>query len=119
MSIDTEPAAIDDDVKTLAEMRRRHQIAVGQYDTLGNTGLLRAIALTEFPDLLDIAERGLAARHELEATAGLSIRAHAVRELHAPEDTGGGLLLCRTCSTWLFVIWPCPTLQLLDGLAAP
>lgn len=53
---------------------------------------------------------------------GLSIRAAAVRELHAAEYIGGGLIVCMYCTllrTKSFVIYPCRTLQLLDGLAAP
>ena len=109
-----------DDLNTATEMRRRHGIAVGQYDTLGNTGLLRAIALTEFPDLLAIAERGIAARLQLEAQADLAIRAQDVRRLHPADDLGAGLIVCAHCSYGIHLVrWPCPTTQALDGIEAP
>lgn len=113
MSTDTTLGA---DANAVTVLHKRLGSAIRSNQELGVTGPLRAFALVDAPRLVAIAARGVAARVQF---AGLAIRAAAVRDLHAPEDRGGGLLLCRTCSTWLFVLWPCPTMQALDGLEAP
>lgn len=114
MSTGTKATA--EDAATLAVLNERLKSAVKSEQERGVIGPMRAFVLVDAPRLAGIASRGLVARLAFD---GLAIRAAAVRELHAPEDIGGGLVLCQACSTWLFVLWPCPTLQLLDGLDAP
>jgi hypothetical protein len=47
-------------------------------------------------------------------------RCAQVRALHDVIDVGGGLLICEECCRGgVRVIWPCPTLQLLDDMPAP
>jgi len=46
-------------------------------------------------------------------------RCAQVRALHDVIDVGGGLLVCEECSRGgIRVIWPCPTLRLLDDMPA-
>lgn len=74
----------------------------------------------DVPALIELARSGLLARKLIEQHGGWARRLEHLREMHGPEDRGGGLIVCLECSRpFERVLWPCPTMQVLDGMPAP
>lgn len=74
----------------------------------------------DVPALIALARSGLLARMLIAQHDGWARRLERVRELHGPEDRGGGLIVCLECSRpFEQVLWPCQTSQRLDGMPAP
>lgn len=74
----------------------------------------------DVPELIAIARAGLLAQNLVEQHAGWARRLEMVRQLHEPVDRGGGLLVCQECTRpFATALWPCTTLQVLDGMPAP
>lgn len=70
--------------------------------------------------LIRVARAGVLARMLVEQHDGWARRLELVRQLHEPIDRGGGLIVCLTCSRPFEVaLWPCETLQVLDGMPEP
>lgn len=81
--------------------------------------LLRESA-ADIPQLIAAARAGLLARTLIEQHDGWARRLEMVRQLHGPEDRGGGLIVCIECSRpFRHELWPCPTMCALDGMPAP
>lgn len=71
----------------------------------------------DVPELIALARNGLLAQNLVEQHAGWARRLDLVRQLHEPVDRGGGLLICQACSRpFEKALWPCETLQVLDGM---
>ena len=82
-------------------------------------GPIRESAI-DVPALVALARAGLRAQLLIEQHDGWSRRLQQVRELHGPEDRGGGLIVCLECSRpFRHELWPCRTMQMLDGMPEP
>jgi hypothetical protein len=117
---DATPATAED-VQALEELGGHYDRAIATNNTKGSVGHLRAFGIGQVPQLFAIALRGVQARVQLDALAGLSIRVEIARGLHSADDRGAGLIVCSHCSRFRHrpILFPCPTLQALDGLEAP
>ncbi|QOR55800.1 MAG: hypothetical protein YHS30scaffold324_32 [Catenulispora phage 69_17] len=74
----------------------------------------------DVPALIALARSGLLARMLVAQHDGWARRLDRVRELHAAEDRGGGLIVCLECSRpFETALWPCRTLQYLDAMPPP
>lgn len=74
----------------------------------------------DVPALIALARAGLLARMLVEQHDGWARRLERVRELHGPEDRGGGQLVCQECTRpFATALWPCLTMQILDGMPEP
>lgn len=115
------PAADAAFLAAAEERAQRVALLVGQqpgswYRVLGP---IRDSAADVAP-LITVARAGLLARTLVEQHDGWATRLERVRELHGPEDRGGGLLVCQECTRpFATALWPCPTMQLLDGMPEP
>lgn len=70
--------------------------------------------------LIVVARAGLRAQVLIEQHDGWAQRLEIVRQLHGPEDRGGGLLVCLECTRpFAVALWPCTTMQVLDGMPPP
>ena len=70
--------------------------------------------------LIKVARAGVLARMLVEQHDGWARRLERVRQLHEPVDRGGGLLVCQHCTRpFATALWPCETLQILDGMPEP
>lgn len=70
--------------------------------------------------LIRVARAGVLARTLVEQHDGWARRLERVRELHGAEDRGGGLIVCIECSRpFATALWPCLTMQVLDGMPEP
>lgn len=107
----------------LAEAERRYQRAATITNARSTGGLLLGpirSSAADVPDLVALARDGLLARMLVAQHEGWARRLERVRELHNPEDRGGGLLVCLECSRpFQAALWPCTTMQLLDGMPPP
>lgn len=66
--------------------------------------------------LIKVARAGVLARMLIEQHDGWARRLERVRQLHGPEDRGGGLIVCLECSRpFRHELWPCLTMRVLDG----
>lgn len=104
-----------------AELRaERAQLAVGARPGGGlGLGPIRESA-GDVPALIRLARDGLLARTLVEQHDGWARRLERVRQLHEAQDRGGGLLVCQECSRPFEVaLWPCLTMQILDGMPEP
>lgn len=71
----------------------------------------------DIPELIALARAGLLAQTLIEQHAGWAQRLERVRQLHESVDRGGGLLVCQECTRpFATALWPCPTVQVLDGM---
>ena len=74
----------------------------------------------DVPELIALARAGLLAQTLIEQHDGWARRLERVRQLHDPVDRGGGLLVCQHCTRpFATALWPCTTLQVLDGMPEP
>lgn len=74
----------------------------------------------DVPELIAIARAGLLAQKLIEQHDGWARRLERVRQLHDAVDRGGGLLVCQHCTRpFATALWPCETLQILDGMPEP
>lgn len=70
--------------------------------------------------LIAAARSGLRARILIKQHDGWARRLDLVRQLHEATDRGAGLLVCQECSRpFATALWPCLTLQVLDGMPPP
>lgn len=94
----------------------RAQLSAGWQPGAGlGLGPVRESA-ADVPELIELARAGLLARSLVQQHDGWARRLELVRELHGPEDRGGGLIVCIECSRpFERVLWPCPTMLVLDG----
>lgn len=101
---------------------RAHRVALlvdAQPDGSLGLGPIRESA-GDVPELIALARAGLLARTLVEQHDGWARRLERVRELHGPEDRGGGLLVCIECTRpFATALWPCLTMQILDGMPEP
>lgn len=75
---------------------------------------------SDVPVLIELARSGLLARKLVEQHDGWARRLDLVRQLHEAVDRGGGQLVCQECTRpFATALWPCPTLQVLDGMPEP
>lgn len=103
------------DQSFIARAMARHRSAVDELGPGSHLGHVRA-SLHDVPELLALAERGVADRALIQQHDGHEERAGRVRNLHGSDDLGGGLIVCTHCSVPGRVVeYPCPTLDALDG----
>ena len=75
---------------------------------------------SDVPALIALARAGLLARKLVEQHEGWARRLERVRQLHEPIDRGGGLIVCQECTRpFATALWPCTTMQVLDGMPEP
>lgn len=107
----------------LEEAEARYQRAATSPGATPGAGLglgpIRESA-ADVPELIALARAGLRAQVLIEQHDGWARRLELVRQLHGPEDRGGGLIVCIECSRpFRHELWPCPTMCALDGMPAP
>lgn len=74
----------------------------------------------DVPALIALARTGILARTLISQHDGWARRLDLARLLHEPVDRGGGLIVCQECARpFATALWPCLTMQVLDGLPEP
>lgn len=101
----------------------RYQLAALSRGAIPGAGLglgpIRESA-SDVPALIALARAGLLARTLVEQHDGWARRLARVRQLHESVDRGGGLIVCQECSRpFATALWPCLTMQTLDGMPEP
>lgn len=114
--------AMDTAFLTAAEQRAQHvALLLGERPGSWYRAIvpLRESAADVAP-LIRVARAGVLARMLVEQHDGWARRLAMVRQLHEPVDRGGGLLVCQECTRpHVVALWPCTTMQLLDGMPEP